>query len=215
MSDPLDVEIGEKPILFTGAMVRRILSDAKTQTRRVLKQQPRDPRSWSLVARPGPAGRVWIENGRDGASFSVPCPYGRAGDFLWVKETWRPRIADGGGLVPDSADVLVRYDADGAECFFDESRVPDDWRMPKAARRGNVTPLFMPRWASRITLEITSTRVERLHDITEDDALAEGVEGDDHRAPRENFAALWNLIHDGGWSTNPLVWVVEFRRVPR
>jgi hypothetical protein len=141
------------------------------------------------------------------------------GTRLWVKETWQPYEV----TTPKRGRAAeVRYDADGTTwTHFD---VPKNWRFPKAARRGNVTPLFMPRWASRIMLEITSVRVERLLEITEGDAIAEGVNyealpfyshGLSGYEARIAFAELWDAINGkrAPWSNNPWVWVVEFRRI--
>lgn len=189
-----------KPILFSAPMVRAILSDAKTQTRRVVKL----PR-W---AEPGT-----LEEGADGALAiarvsgclaDVPCPYGSPGDTLWVRETWQT------ATTPTDRDLsMVRYAADGpVHCEGDEWT----WRPS----------IHMPRWASRITLRVTSVRVERLHAITEDDAAAEGAprvlaldeeHGRDERGHRIGFEALWREINgDASWDANPWVWRVEFYR---
>lgn len=190
-----------RPILFSAPMVRAILEGRKTQTRRVVKPQPVDPftgRDLSAGARPD----------------SLPhCPYGQPGDHLWVRETWQPER--------HNQCERITYAADGGVAFVDDSDVPRNWRRPKAARTGNITPLYMPRWASRITLEVTGVRVERLQDITEEDARAEGVEADDIGkvglpcySARQNFERLWESINGAGsWAANPWVWVVEFRRV--
>jgi len=119
---------------------------------------------------------------------------------------------------------LVRCDG---EVFIDERRIPDTWTMPKSATHGNVSSLFMPRWASRILLEITGVRVERLQAITEDDVRAEGVDeaavtallGE---APPAGVSLLelWRLGWDAinreraAWSADPYVWVLSFRRAP-
>lgn len=103
--------------------------------------------------------------------------YGAPGDRLWVKETWQPRAS------ARAVGWEVTYAADGSVFFHDVDRVPGSWKFPKAAAIGWVTPLFMPRWASRLTLEVTGVRVERLNAISEEDAVAEGVEV--HMMPEE------------------------------
>lgn len=136
-------------------------------------------------------------------------PHGAAGDLLWVRETWRPTIAygDGGG------DVRVRYRAGGERLVSDED-IPNHWRIPKAATAstGWVTPLHMPRWASRLTLTIASIRYERLRSITEGDAKLEGVDPCD-RGYVAAFARLWDDLNASraSWNSNPLVWRIEFR----
>ncbi len=184
----------ERPILFSGPMVRALLADIKTQTRRVVKPQPRrvdggvpfgDAPAWAH-AEPGSA--------------MMRCPYGIRGDRLWVREAWRP---------VHSGDKSL-----GAQYRADVSRDQTVWRPS----------IHMPRWASRITLEVTGVRVERLQDIGEADATSEGVDsvyGDlygiaepGERVQRAKFHLLWESINGpGSWAENPLVWAVEFRRV--
>lgn len=206
----------ERPILFSAPMVRAILSGAKTQTRRVVKDRYID-------AAPPACFFQWLR---------ANCPYGTPGDVLWTKETWRPRISHACAMdACDCADVSVDYAADGASRWFSEEQIATGWLMPKAAAWGNVSPLFMPRWASRLTLEITGVRVERLQDISEADALAEGTpcyvcggpmnglsEADCHcfhrKAKPSDYRDLWESINGAGsWDANPWVWVIEFRRV--
>lgn len=163
----------ERPILFSGPMVQALLSGRKTQTRRIIKP----PKIWTdhfpvcdpkaMVA----DYQVWFWDGaHNGVGASFDCPYGVPGDRLWVKETWRPRAS-----VQDW-DLDVTYAADGTTRTIKDGEFGDnDWTMPKAAATGNVSPLFMPRWASRLTLEVTQIRAERLQDISEADAWAEGL----------------------------------------
>lgn len=198
----------ELPILFTGAMVRAILSGQKTQTRRVIKER-------------------WMSSRKD---LRVSGPYGGAGDRLWVRET------SAAIELPDGLDV-VRYAADEAtRPIGDTEQAADDWLAMHSYRRGKgltVPAIHMPRWASRITLEITGVRIERLQDISEADARAEGVrpeprclQEDDTDAfrrigpvrdasfPIARYAALWESINGpGSWAANPFVWCVSFRRV--
>jgi hypothetical protein len=193
--------IRERPILFSAPMVRAILEGRKTQTRRVVKPR-RDP-DFGCELSPGEiAGEI-----RDG-HYEI-CPYGQPGARLWVREAFSgPHCMD---AVPPSKwgrSSRIWYWADG-------NPQDGDWTKPKPS-------IHMPRWASRITLEITGVRVERLHQISEEDALAEGVhrfdwQDDNGECPattREAFARLWESINGaGGWAVNPFVWVVSFRRV--
>lgn len=244
----------ELPILFSAPMVRAILEGRKTQTRRVMKQQPEH--RWNLL-RVDESGASFCTGNHErsqGCSGDVvmACPYGKPGDRLWVRETWRVeawsdidnnlQIGYAAGGNWDRSDVIpAQYDPDG-EMFcklaaqseedaikrgFDpadgdidaqswtwsEKEIPTRWRPS----------IHMPRWASRITLEVTGMRVQRLQDISEGDAFAEGMNsgsleiwksGDD--TPIGMFGQLWDSINDArglGWDTNPWVWVVEFRRV--
>lgn len=148
---------------------------------------------------------------------------------LWVKETWRPSVAHShGGGECDCGDVTVRYASDGSERYFAAEEVPYEWNMPKAAARGNVSPLFMPRWASRLTLYVIGERAEPLHNITEADAWREGIRFEGrwctngrtlpggsipilYRTWRGAFVDLWDSIHGAGaWDANPTVHVIDF-----
>lgn len=191
-----------RPILFSGPMVRALLAGTKTQTRRGVKGVPLD---WLDEAGFTPEFVAAPDNGL--------CPYGGPGDQLWVKETWRPRSS----IQP--WDLDVRYEADGAERTIKDGEFGDgDWKMPKAAARGNVSPLFMPRFASRLTLQITNVRVERLQDISEADAEAEGTQEPSlvpligaFWSSRDGYAKLWEHINGkGSWAANPWVWAVSF-----
>jgi hypothetical protein len=134
------------------------------------------------------------------------CPYGKVGDRLWVREAWRT-VAE--------ADALPPRDLAPAHRLWFEANSDNQPGF------GRLRPgMFMPRWASRITLEITGVRVERLQDISEADALAEGCAAkhtaDAEYNARKAYAVLWESINGGGsWDANPWVWVVEFRRLPR
>lgn len=189
----------ERPILFPDAMVRAILAGTKTQTRRVRK----------LI-------RV-----RDGmGTIPLLCPYGAPGDRLWVRECFALSQRD-----PEDSEVSMRdpqwwdppvYRADyagGEWSRFEDDRhvpIPPPWRPS----------IHMPRWASRLSLEITSVRVERVQSISEEDARAEGVDALAGRAgvsdARGAFCALWDSINvespGCSWAANPWVWVVGFRR---
>lgn len=176
----------ERPILFSGAMVRAILEGRKTQTRRVVKYVPAlgEPEEWCHR----------FSFGSDPIIFNPEhhCKYGAVGERLWVRETW----ADCG----DKTAVMR------ADCSV---LVPGvRWRPS----------IHMPRWASRITLEIIGVRVERLQDISDEDAMAEGCQAEiippNFQSYRAGYATLWDAINGpGAWDKNPWVWVIEFKWV--
>lgn len=206
----------ERPIIFSSEMVKAILDGRKTQTRRVLRKQPIDilpmncPDMWvTLQTRDPNHGEV------------IGCRYGIPGDRLWVRETF----------LPDPPIDGWDGDFEWNGCGRPISGVPAHYRKPEhclfaASWRG--TPLtwrpsiFMPRWASRITLEITGVRVERVQEISEADAIAEGTTpscvGDDldYLKYRAGYMTLWDTINaERGfpWKSNPWVWVIEFKNV--
>jgi hypothetical protein len=194
-----DEVMAERGILFSAPMVRAILAGTKTQTRRVVKPQPeRDHRGvmmWPL----GPHRRIGFEGKDVHPDLHEYCPYGVPGDRLWVREAWRaPSCID--DLMPSEipAGYSISFTANGGQQY-----------------NGRPRPgMFMPRWASRITLEVTGVRVERLQDIRDDEAIAEGCTGDGLIDPSEEYAALWDSINGrGAWATNPWVWCVSFRRL--
>lgn len=202
----------ERPILFSGPMVRAILAGTKTQTRRALKVQP--PASTvtiDLWHHPDPRPHFWACDGGSLLDWAYPCPYGQPGDRLWVRETWN-RFEPWSGF-----HYAADYEAFGIGPDDDPDHIPDHevrWRPS----------IHMPRAACRIVLEITRVRVERLQDISADDAWAEGVQDwmgvetpwKGVLAPTEvhAFASLWESVNGAGsWAANPWVWVVEFRRV--
>lgn len=212
-------------------MVRALLAGTKTQTRRVAKLLGAEV----IEERP---------DGLDGAVFSQPwpwspqhdgwvsCPYGRPGDRLWVRETWtalqpttdaataaahRDRVVE---RPEDGERVALWYRADGEMPLVERLWADEEdgirWRPS----------IHMPRWASRIALEVTAVRVERLHDISEADARAEGISctnshrwglpetGMEHNAPTHAFRTLWESINGAdSWDVNPWVWVISFKRV--
>ena len=195
----------ERPILFSAPMVRAILDGRKTQTRRIVKPQPEPFVTKFFVNEHG------CGISEDEAQNHVwRCPYGIPGDRLWVRECWGlfdSQPSDG----PDRAHVFYRA-TDGDRCELRYQL----WRPS----------IHMPRWASRITLEVVAVRVERLQDITADDAKSEGVEVCKHFADankghpldphRVAFAWLWNTINGSdAWIANPWVWVVEFKKLEK
>lgn len=169
----------ERPILFQGAMVRAILDGSKTQTRRICKVQPTHDRQFI-------GDGMVIATKKATTSIHSPliathCPYGEPGDRLWVRETWADLERLSGGNYQRQA----IYRADDIELYGDEDE-PVNVTAPDMRWRPSI---FMPRWASRILLEIVSVRVERLHDISEADANAEGCE----RLDSERYERDWNL----------------------
>jgi hypothetical protein len=222
----------QRPILFNGAMVRAILSGQKTQTRRVMKVQPLlNGHFWQVY------GAGWSDNvtsvpAMPGHSLARNCPFGQPGDQLWVREAWMPDAPRDGTW----ADVEF-YGCKDAPL----SLIPEHYRTPEhclfsatwtgTPMVGWTPSIHMPRWASRITLEITGVRVERLKDISEEDARSEGIEiepGTAHwknydltpgnwrywESPIQSFRTLWESINGAGsWEANPWVWVLEFKRV--
>ena len=245
----------ERPILFSGDMVRAILDGRKTQTRRVIKPQPLHP---PIVAcyRGGHTGFYGYAFG-PGTDHNAPdsefrlCPYGRPagsifphdpGDRLWVRETFFiDDLRYFKGQLPkkwpdDLPKDALYYRADGTccdqipECDHDNLAQRERSEKQRFRRKDNgpayLRPsIHMPRWASRITLEVVKVRVERVRDISEGDAIAEGwhpgIWGDKPHAgnggPFDWFRSLWDSLNAKrgfGWDANPWVWVVEFRRLP-
>lgn len=226
----------ERPILFQGAMVRAILDGSKTQTRRIVKPAPpsntvamgrwQDPGSepafWAFL-RDGPAEPEHPFGGAELHGEPFRCPYGQPDDRLWVRETfyafgrWETRFSEKKGRDEwHFIDMTV-------ECGHQYAYPADGHTTAPHRRTGGVSPtwwkrpaIHMPRPASRITLEITEVRVERLQDISRGDAMAEGcpfpnmAQGDD---PRRWYAEIWEQINGpGSWAANPWVWVVEVGR---
>lgn len=208
----------DRPILFSGPMVRAILSGTKTQTRRVVKPQPADYQALRPEPRDGCRWVFIAHSDRPTYAFATGdalCPYGQPGSRLWVREAWRA-FAALNKTPPRSIpkDAPIWYEAQDEVPFH-----------PTAY--GKLRPgMFMPRWASRITLEITGVRVERLQDISSADAIAEGIESSagewrdylnpkgDCLTPRNSFRTLWQSINGpDSWAANPWVWVVEFKRL--
>jgi hypothetical protein len=218
----------ERGILFSAPMVRALLAGTKTQTRRALKRQPwascsieeggdgESPFVYSSLHGAGPGHEVEEER------TPCRCPYGVPGDRLWVRETWAfERNAIGSAREEEGPFVYRATDSE-------QRRLCDRWRPS----------IHMPRWASRILLEIVSVRVERLQDIRAADARAEGLHrypydwrdsefplddvayepfegfGTRYSCASQAYCALWESINGAGsWAANPWVWSVEFRRI--
>jgi hypothetical protein len=217
--------MNEHPILFSGEMVKAILEDRKTQTRRVLKKQPIDilpmkvPNMWVILETRDPShGGV------------IGCRYGRIGDHLWVRETWRcEELAsgqDGVRFAADNSFHKIENTVAASDAWLESylSDKPDKWRPS----------IFMPRWASRISLEVVNIRVERVQQISREDAKAEGMSHvwdwnkDRYKKHPEhftrgvlnpyvaNYSVLWdelNAKRGFGWDVDPWVWVIEFKRL--
>lgn len=200
----------ERPILFSAPMVRAILDGRKTQTRRIVKLKP----GQQVDERDD--GSSWPWTDYDGADMWdwLPCPYGQPGDRLWVRESFMPAPLDTPPSQPTPTSWSIAYAAGGQE----EKTAPPGYN-PMLYNYERWSPsIHMPRWASRITLEITAVRVERLQEIGEADAQAEGCTGSPlgPAADLLLFRTLWESIHGPeSWAANPWVWVVEFRRVTR
>ncbi len=209
----------ERGMIFNGEMVRAILDGRKTQTRRIINPQPEATLSGSLSGK-------WLNRPLNGLllpkieDIAIHCPFGVVGDRIWVRETWARYNID-----QNSHDIAYR------------ATTPADW-----PEEGRWRPsIHMPRWASRIMLEITDVRVERLQDISEEDAKAEGLAeitkdgslfkfgipdrdgypgADDNgcpwteweRNPVDAYCKLWQSIYgEESWQANPWVWVIEFK----
>ena len=209
----------ERPILFSAPMVRAILDGSKTQTRRVVKPQPIEDRLHDHVERKYGLFTWWAGNRTFSIQHQARCPYGQPGDRLWVRETWNVThhsqlapgeniaksaedcVRDNNGFMPSCAEGVV-YAADGVTSHPVHGKAR--WRPS----------IHMPRWASRILLEITDVRVERLQDISEADAISEGVQHSTLNDPRVEYRWLWESINGpDSWAANPWVWVIEFQRI--
>ncbi|HEB1859612.1 TPA: hypothetical protein ACGEGE_004623 [Yersinia enterocolitica] len=236
--------MNEKPILFNAEMVQAILSGRKTQTRRIMKVQPSEHFHPQTIHGAMDFTAHWYTPGvidKDGYLqparkdvFGVAdedegytCPLGAVGDQLWVRENFyqhgvwnQPYFGECSD--PEDAyfsgDKRVLYAADGGSVKHGGTR-DDFWRSRPS--------IHMPRWASRINLLITGVRVERLRDISQEDAQAEGMEltgwrptysdpdsGGEYETPYDNFAELWISIYgEESWQANPWVWVINFERM--
>ncbi|HDR2588959.1 TPA: hypothetical protein QCI16_003105 [Enterobacter ludwigii] len=221
----------ERGMIFNGEMVRAIIDGRKTQTRRPITPQP------TLTKRSGFSwkGNLYGSGSDDretNINFAhVACPFGKPGDRIWVRETFQGPLFDFEQMEAYQEDSskfqkpkFCVYKADGkpAPEFFDaDENLHCCWRPS----------IHMPRWASRITLEITGVRVERLHSISERDAVREGLFqlpasgryclqpgmqyfGEASRSAKEVYSWLWESIYGAeSWHSNPWVWVIEFKRV--
>lgn len=222
-----DTEAKERPILFSAPMVRALLAGTKTQTRRIVKGAPRLITPF-IGADDKPTHEFGLHFTHERViNKHVRCPYGAPGDRLWVRETWRFNWASGEGSE-------VEYRADAAKHIWPvnakESKFLDGGAKWKPS-------IFLQRQFSRLALEVTGIRVERLQEITEIDAKAEGVQGvalrdggkgwrnyvieressginSTFRTARDSYESLWESINGAdSWAGNPWVWVVSFGAV--
>ena len=204
----------ERPISYSPPMVRARNAGIKSQTRRIMKNQPTDDwqpahyvdlHAWDKHGELTDRVTGWGPCDEDGDQ-GYNCPYGQPGQRLWVREAWRADSAY--DAVPPRdipAESHVWYEADGPfQPVLGKSR----------------PPMFMPRWASRGLDEITGVRVERLLDISEADCITEGAPGGHgaiadysyHATPHEHYRHIWQAINGpGSWAANPWVWVIEFK----
>jgi len=213
----------ERPILFSAPMVRALLAGTKTQTRRIIKDQGLvefdEDGDGELIHHHSPRCPGYCDYACDHR-----CPYGSPGDRLWVRETWYCDHRDclsGPYVKPPTGEIDLYYRADGEARTQFEQLDPPDANIWKPS-------IHMPRWASRITLEITDVRVQRLQEISEEDAKAEGATLDKDGFPvaqrplddgydccRDWYADLWDSINGAhSWDANPWVWALTFKRVP-
>lgn len=208
--------MAERGIIFSAPMVLKLLSGEKTQTRRVVT---------------GKQALDWLQPGGFTPGFVADpgnhmCPYGRAGDRLYVRETWAPADYMAGAGCDREPPQVVAYRADRTARGWNGALQPFDadtngWNWSKFDGRWKPS-IFMPKWASRIWLEITDVRVQRLQEISGEDARAEGVElgepGTCGAMPRIVFANLWDSINGRRpgcmWESNPWVWAITFTRTP-
>jgi hypothetical protein len=195
----------EVPILFSAPMVRAILA-GKTQTRRIIKPQPGGHTAWK-----DEDSGLWFTSGHgEAGDWNVPLRW-QPGDRLWVKETFRGAAGYDHQPPRDWGNKPIWYCADG-----EPPASGSWWFLSNRAR----SPLHMPRWASRIDLLVTDVCVQRLRDITEDDAKAEGapatlVPPDGGSAPHTaGFIEIWGKINGAGsWDANPWVAAITFERI--
>lgn len=211
----------ERPIIFTGESVPAIMGGRKTMTRRIVKPQPGEN---SYLAHYSTVSPHWTW--ADGPwTYRRRCPYGMAGDRLWVKEAWLYVGPGSGSELEDQWEWMSDPENQTSRNVWYRATHEN----PKTLKWKS--PLFMPRWASRSTLEIVSIKVERVRDTSRKDAEAEGLcswfnedTGQRHYGikhpdvwetdPRQAFARLWNSIHgQGAWERNDWVWVIGFKRM--
>ncbi|EPL2474584.1 TPA: hypothetical protein ACTYTC_001311 [Klebsiella pneumoniae] len=205
----------ERGMIFNGEMVRAILDGRKTQTRRPIKWK--QTRFTEIGEREDGTKWPWSEDAERACDFWHPCPFGAVGDRIWVRETFQ------GPLVHE--ELFEEYSAypekfetpEYCEYAADGGVRPEYCDLDDNLRHGWRPSIHMPRWASRVLLEITDVRVERLKSISDGDALREGCSTADMKSGdcvADVFARLWASIYGAeSWNANPWVWVIEFKRV--
>lgn len=216
----------ERPILFNDQRVRALMSGMQTQTRRIMKSMPLAP---GQDNHEGCYGIDVLSNHVQGnrvlgmGDLRYHCPYGQPGDRLWVRETWRGPVIPAVDMAAWEASPdefrqprYCQYRADTSEFGNDQDFAEFGWQAG----------IHMPRWASRIDLEITDIRVEKIQHISEQDIAAEGIQSDAHflnnfftmhsevQSPKDAYRAQWALQYGGtSWEVNPWVWVIDFKRI--
>ena len=207
----------ERGMIFNGDMVRAILDGRKTQTRRIMAPQPADDIERCIFPNPEAIGWKSSLRHKHGSTTAHFCHYGKPGDRIWVRETFQGPLFDYDLMdsyckdpTPFEKPEFCVYKADGVPApeFYDaDDELHCCWRPS----------IHMPRWASRILLEITNVRVERLKSISDGDAIREGCSTADMKSGdcvADVFARLWASIYGAeSWNANPWVWVIEFKRV--
>ncbi|MGU5885588.1 morphogenetic protein [Klebsiella pneumoniae] len=207
----------ERGMIFNGEMVRAILDGRKTQTRRIMAPQPADDIERCIFPNPEAIGWKSSLRHKHGSTTAHFCHYGKPGDRIWVRETFQGPLFDYDLMdsyckdpTPFEKPEFCVYKADGVPApeFYDaDDELHCCWRPS----------IHMPRWASRILLEITNVRVERLKSISDGDAIREGCSTADMKSGdcvADVFARLWASIYGAeSWNANPWVWVIEFKRV--
>ena len=206
-------EMKETGIIMSGDHPKLILDGRKTMTRRVIKPQPKSP--WGSIVKKCDFYWAFMRSEYDQSAHCIRCPYGQVGDRLWVRETFSMDWWQAASMIVYKAD-LKQEDIKRGKLY--------DPIMKEDTKLYWKPSIHMPRWASRITLEITELRVERLQEISLADCRKEGVEeyfpqtyaGDvSGWEPRRNFIQLWNSLNEKrgyGWETNCWVWVIGFKR---
>ena len=225
----------EHQLLMQGPLVRATLAGLKTQTRRPIKPQPDDD---IVDVRYDAIADLWLGNTPEDndlgytSSWAMRCPLGQAGDRLWVRETWRPVMETWRSFVEYSAGGELAAAGHGDDAMTKLTKVA--LRFPGGREDIHSEQwhpsIHMPRWACRLVLPLVSVRVERVQDITEDDAKAEGVErisagpgwecwmgygpSSSCKTARDSFRSLWISIYgQDSWDANPWVWVAEWDHV--
>ncbi|ADU71514.1 hypothetical protein [Pantoea sp. At-9b] len=225
----------ERGMIFNADMVRAVLNGSKTQTRRIMKVQPESnqfglSRVRASTKRSDIGKYYWSESNATGhhiRSEMFSCPFGAVGDRLWVRETWW-QAGYGYARYPD--DDEYAWTGSRRILFAADGNPPNEPNpdYPKGLGGGKFSAaspnrlwrkrpsLHMPRWASRITLEITGVRVERLQSMSGEDARSEGFAYEDSHllGDIDEFSRVWTSIYgEESWQANPWVWVIEFKRV--
>ena len=221
-------QVKERPIIFSGEMVKAILDGKKTMTRRVVKFSDFTIDSITPLHIELVDGKYCLFNERNGWLIGYPkFPYGKVGDRLWVRETWIQGYDD--PLIESEGDdenaVSIIYKADGKEEYRScSAETAENWGDFSADSEmvGFKSPIHMPRWASRLLLEITDIKVERLQDISCEDAVKEGFSDKKPSGmqpammpnPKADFRNYWDSLNAKKgypWSSNPWVWAIEFK----